>query len=78
MKTEPAILFSPFRLDPGNARLWHGSQVIRLRPKSFAVLRYLLDRPGQLVTKEELLNAVWPKTYVSDALTHIPPAKPGV
>ncbi|MBI3797531.1 MAG: AAA family ATPase [Deltaproteobacteria bacterium] len=68
MKTELPIFFSPFRLDPGNARLWHGSQVIRLRPKSFAVLRYLLERPGQLVTKEELLNAVWPKTYVSDAL----------
>jgi predicted ATPase/DNA-binding winged helix-turn-helix (wHTH) protein len=68
MKTEPAILFSSFRLDPDNARLWHGSQVIRLRPKSFAVLRYLLERPGQLVTKEELLNAVWPNTYVSDAL----------
>src|SRR5262245_59883529 len=68
MKTEPAILFSPFRLDPGNARLWRESQVIKLRPKSFAVLRYLLERPGQLVTKEELLNAVWPNTYVSDAL----------
>src|SRR5262245_41708260 len=68
MKTEPAILFSSFRLDPDNARLWHGSQVIRLRPKSFAVLRYLLERPGQLVTKEELLNALWPNTYVSDAL----------
>jgi DNA-binding winged helix-turn-helix (wHTH) protein/predicted ATPase len=68
MKTEPAVLFSPFRLDPGNARLWRGSQVLKLRPKSFAVLRYLLEHPGQLVTKEELLNAVWPNTYVSDAL----------
>src|SRR5262249_8988567 len=67
MKTEPAILFSSFRLDPDNARLWHGSQVIRLRPKSFAVLRYLLERPGRLVTKEELLNDLWPNTYVSDA-----------
>ena len=68
MKTEPAIFFSPFRLDPGGARLWQGSQAIRLRPKSFAVLQYLLEHPGQLVTKEELLTAVWPNTYVSDAL----------
>jgi predicted ATPase/DNA-binding winged helix-turn-helix (wHTH) protein len=38
-----------------------------LTPKAFAVLRYLMERPGQLVTKEELLNAAWPSIYVSDA-----------
>ncbi|PYV19727.1 MAG: hypothetical protein DMG07_01320 [Acidobacteria bacterium] len=29
-------------------------------PKAFAVLNYLLGRPGQLVTKKELLDTVWP------------------
>src|SRR5215475_16206324 len=62
------IVFNHFSLDLVNECLWHGSKAIKLRPKSFAVLRYLLERPGQLVTKEELLNAVWPTTYVSDAL----------
>jgi DNA-binding winged helix-turn-helix (wHTH) protein len=33
----------------------------------FAVLHYLVTRPGQLVTKEELLSAVWSDTYVSNA-----------
>jgi len=43
---------------------------IPLRPKTFAVLRYLVDHPEQLVTKEELLNAVWAETVVGeDALT---------
>ena len=67
MKSESSILFPPFRLDVVNERLERGSQTIALRPKTFAVLRYLLEQPGQLVTKEELLEAVWPDTHVSEA-----------
>ena len=62
------ILFSPFRLDPANQRLSRGEQVIPLRPKTFAVLRYLLEHAGTLVTKNELLDAVWPATAVSDTV----------
>src|SRR5712671_5450028 len=53
-------------LDPANARLWRAGTVVSLRPKSFAVLAYLAERPGQLVTKDELLAAVWPDTAVTD------------
>ena len=42
----------PFSLDLANECLWKGSQAIKLRPKAFAVLEYLLGRPGQLVTKQ--------------------------
>jgi len=62
------LLFPPFRLDPVNERLWRETQEIPLRPKTFAVLRYLVGHPEQLVTKEELLSAVWPETYVSDVV----------
>src|SRR5262245_28828073 len=48
-----------------NQSLRCGERVISLRPKTFAVLRYLLQHPGRLVTKDELLDAVWPKTNVS-------------
>ena len=65
------ISFEPFRLDLGNECLWRGSQAIKLRPKVFAVLHYLLDHPGQLVTKEQLLNAVWPETFVTDAVLKV-------
>jgi DNA-binding winged helix-turn-helix (wHTH) protein len=58
----------PWRLDLANERLWHGAEAVRLRPKSFAVLRYLVERPGQLVTKEELLQAVWPEVEVGEAV----------
>src|SRR5882724_1739571 len=60
--------FSPFRLDTVNQCLWHGDGLAEermlLAPKAFAVLRYLVEHPGRLVAHAELLEAVWPKTYV--------------
>ncbi|MGE0821249.1 MAG: AAA family ATPase [Candidatus Binatia bacterium] len=67
MKPEKSTLAPPLRLDLVNQCLWRGTQMVTLTPKAFTVLRYLMDRPGQLVTKEELLNAAWPEVYVSDA-----------
>jgi len=61
------ILFAPFRLDLRNQCLWRDERVITLTPKAYAVLLCLLKHHHQLVTKEELLNAVWPETYVTDA-----------
>lgn len=58
---------SPLRLDLINQCLRRGAQPVPLTPKAFTVLRYLMDHGGQLVTKEELLNAAWPEVYVSDA-----------
>src|SRR5439155_8090972 len=54
-------------LDIANECLRRGTQAVPLTPKAFAVLRYLVEHPGRLVTKEELLNAAWPDIYVSDA-----------
>jgi DNA-binding winged helix-turn-helix (wHTH) protein len=51
--------------------LWRGSQAIKLRPKAFAVLAHLLERPGRLVTKEDLLNGVWPGTFVGDSVLKV-------
>jgi len=45
--------------------------VIKLRPKAFAVLNHLIGHPGQLVTKEELLNVVWPETFVGEAVLKV-------
>lgn len=60
------IVFPPFVLDAANARLYRGADVVRLRGKSLAVLEHLARRPGQLVTKNELLAALWPHTYVTE------------
>ena len=68
---EKSIRFDPFCLDLANERLWRGSQAIKLRPKVFAVLHHLVGRAGQLVTKEELLNAIWPETFVGEAVLKV-------
>ena len=65
------IIFDPFYLDLTNECLWRGTQEIKLRPKAFALLNHLLGHPARLVTKEELLNAVWPETFVGDAVLKV-------
>lgn len=68
---ENCIVFGPFCLDRSNECLWRGAEVIKLRPKAYAVLNHLVEHSGQLVTKEELLSAVWPQTFVSDAVLKV-------
>jgi pimeloyl-ACP methyl ester carboxylesterase/DNA-binding winged helix-turn-helix (wHTH) protein len=63
----PVLLFGGFRLEIANATLWNGSQSLPLTPKAFSVLQCLAQRPGKLVTKDELYNAVWPGVFVGDA-----------
>src|SRR5262244_1696938 len=64
-------VFGPFRLDLDNACLWHGVETMVLSPKAFDVLRYLVTNPDRLVTKDELLDAVWPETAVTDAVLRV-------
>jgi DNA-binding winged helix-turn-helix (wHTH) protein/energy-coupling factor transporter ATP-binding protein EcfA2 len=68
MQAANDITFGRFRLDLTNECLWQGAQAISLRPKAFAVLRLLLQRPGMLVTKQQVLDTVWPGTFVGDAV----------
>jgi DNA-binding winged helix-turn-helix (wHTH) protein/predicted ATPase len=62
------ITFGQFRLDLTNECLWQGSRAIALRPKAFAVLKLLVEHPGQLVNKQQVLDSVWPGTFVGDAV----------
>ena len=67
MEDPHTMMFESFRLDLRDERLWHGEDAIRLTNKTFAVLRYLVEHPSQLVTKDTLLEAVWSTTYVTEA-----------
>jgi DNA-binding winged helix-turn-helix (wHTH) protein/pimeloyl-ACP methyl ester carboxylesterase len=58
--------FGPFHLDARERRLSRGGEVIPLRLKVFDTLLVLVENAGRLVTKEELLNAVWPETTVEE------------
>jgi TolB-like protein/DNA-binding winged helix-turn-helix (wHTH) protein/Tfp pilus assembly protein PilF len=64
------LRFREFTLDLGRCALRASGNEIRLRPKSFDVLRYLVEHPGRLVTRDELHTAVWGHAVVTDdALT---------
>jgi DNA-binding winged helix-turn-helix (wHTH) protein len=55
------------RVDPGNRRLTRNGDELALEPKAFAVLLVLLARAGELVTRDELLDAVWGHRYITPA-----------
>ena len=59
-------LFGDFTLDLDAGFLRRGVEEVALRPKSFEVLVYLVEHHGRLVTKDELIEAVWPDTAVTD------------
>src|SRR6266851_6708791 len=59
-----------FTLDVSQGCLRRGGIEIALRPKSFALLEYLITHAGRLVTKDELLSKIWPDVIVTeDSLT---------
>jgi class 3 adenylate cyclase/tetratricopeptide (TPR) repeat protein len=71
MPASPQWRFERFRLDPDHACLWRDTEAIALPPKAFAMLHYLVTHSDRLVTKDELLDAVWPETAVSEAVVRV-------
>jgi DNA-binding winged helix-turn-helix (wHTH) protein len=63
---ERVFKFEGFTLDLRRGCLRGPDGEIELRPKSFDVLRYLVENAGRLVPKYEIVNVVWPKVIVSD------------
>ena len=61
-------VFQQFRLDARDQRLWNAQNSVTLTPKAFDVLRYLVEHAGSLVTRDELLDALWTETYVNPEL----------
>ena len=57
--------FQSFRLDTPNQCLWRGQERVPIPPKAYDVLRHLVENPGRLVTPVELLEKLWPETYVN-------------
>ena len=58
--------FDDFEVDLDRGGLTRHGERIPLRPKTFAILRYLIERAGTLVSRNELLDAVWPGVVVTD------------
>jgi TolB-like protein/tetratricopeptide (TPR) repeat protein len=67
----PAFRFAEFTLHPAERQLLKGREEVVLRPKAFDTLLCLVRHHGHVVSKDRLLDAVWPDTNVSEAvLTH--------
>src|SRR5260370_31040636 len=57
--------FKAYRLDTANHLLWRDGDRVPLTPKGFDVLAYLVEHVGRVVTQDEILEALWPETYVN-------------
>ncbi len=58
--------FCEFTLDLTRGCLQRGQDDIKLRPKSYEVLKYLVENSGRLISKDELIQAIWVDTAVTD------------
>ena len=59
--------FGEFSLDPRNRMLRRGGQTVPLTPKAFEVLLLLIQNAGRIVTKDELMKAVWTDSFVEES-----------
>jgi DNA-binding winged helix-turn-helix (wHTH) protein/tetratricopeptide (TPR) repeat protein len=60
------IRFDGYELDPAARTLKREGQAVAIKPKTFDLLLYLAEHPHQVVSKEELLAAVWPNSFVEE------------
>ena len=67
METSPLnYQFGEFTLDLVRGCVFRSGEEIKLRPKVFETLKYLVEHPGRLIGKQELMQAVWPDAFVTD------------
>ncbi|HYE84845.1 MAG TPA: winged helix-turn-helix domain-containing protein, partial [Vicinamibacterales bacterium] len=61
-----SVVFGPFRFVPGDG-LWRDGQAVPLPPRAIGVLTTLVASPGTVVSKQALMDAVWPGTFVTES-----------
>jgi len=62
-----AYEFGPFRLDPRKRVLWRDDRLLPVPPKAVEILLALVEQRGDVVGKDELMQRVWPDTFVEEA-----------
>jgi len=67
LKTGSHYECGPFRLEPTEQRLTRDGRPVSLTPKTFELLVFLIRNQGRLVTKDEIMEAVWPGSFVEEA-----------
>ena len=64
--SEMRISFGPFAFDRQSRLLWRDGAEVALPPRVLGVLEVLIDRPGQVVARQDLLDGVWKDAFVTD------------
>ena len=67
MQSRQLYQFGAFQLDPAEHLLLRRGERVPLTPKTFDLLVYLVENRGRLVTKNQILEAVWPDSFVEEA-----------
>jgi DNA-binding winged helix-turn-helix (wHTH) protein len=65
-KSRHVYSFRDFSLDLDRGCLWRGAEEVKLRPKVFEALKYLVLNDNRLVAKDELIKALWPDSFVTE------------
>ena len=65
------VLFGPFRLLPAAQALYEGDRRLRLGSRALEILLALVERAGELVSKEDLVARVWPNLHVDEAALRV-------
>lgn len=65
-KTKHIYEFESFRLDADNPSLWRGDKLVSISPKALEILILLVEKKGEIVSREDLLETVWKDTFVEE------------
>src|SRR5262245_39880059 len=66
-ETNHLFEFGPFRLDAGERLLMRDGRITPLPPKVFDTLLVLVENSGRIVSKDELMQSLWPDTFVEES-----------
>ncbi len=66
LRPRPAYSFEDFEVDPIKRRLLRNGVPVSVPPRAFELLCYLLERNGEVLSKDELLNKIWPGQFVEE------------
>src|SRR5207253_10323058 len=65
-KSQPKYRFCKFTLDPARGSVLNADREVKLRPKVYDALLYFLESRGRLISKEELIQALWSDAFVTE------------
>src|SRR5256886_15699266 len=66
LRNSSVFLFDDIRIEPASFRAFKAGNPIQLEPKALRLLLFLIENRGRLIEKEEILDAIWNGTHVTE------------